>query len=772
MSFYNTLMNPRAESLLDSGGSTQVSSKSGSSREKSGQFLELLFSRLQEDSGLSFEFNDLSEDLNTSSPEYLTGNKEGLDLQLDEKINRTDKNEDNKGTVLEFFENRSNESNEEIQDKLETLEETVKKIKEKKQVDQEDLEKLRELVEKLKEEKKVDPEIINQFRKIFEQLLDIKELLKDKTLEEAEKLLEELEKLFELFQEQFEDLEQEIDEILAEKFENLLAELGVEEEEIKAILEEKEDQGFAEKLSKIVESLGDLQGILDEIKEVAGEDVKIEDILSGEKELEGAEELFEQIDKLQKFEEKLKELFSGSEGEKNGEELLEDLFKQKLAEFKELFEEIEFEKLDITEEELREKLEKLLENRENSTKGEDNETAKNENEEPEHPAENKENAETAETEETEVDTESGETEENTETEKSDIETVENEEEDSSGSRDEKSDKNSSREIDSKESPQRTDRTNQPGAEEVKQAKQTRAGGEEEIPEIDIDELREPVETENISEQLLEEGQVEVKGESVSVEKIVELFGEEIEIEIADDPEEMAEAGEKNSNEQAKNELLAEDSGRENTLGRQNEKLASYEVNSARSAGEDNSGENSFNSGSNQDTNHFQDQSSEAGEVQQSYISKEKMMETQQLIDQITEKTKMMLDKNKQTMRIKLKPEVLGELKLEIEVEDNEVSASFYVEKEPVRQSLDSNMRQLQEALQQLNIDVNELDVKVLDDETGGKTDEWFDGDLSENKGPDSSPENRKAEEKNSEVSTDASVSRVQLLENSTIEMIA
>lgn len=54
-------------------------------------------------------------------------------------------------------------------------------------------------------------------------------------------------------------------------------------------------------------------------------------------------------------------------------------------------------------------------------------------------------------------------------------------------------------------------------------------------------------------------------------------------------------------------------------------------------------------------------------------------EARQMINQIVERAQTMLKDGKQSMRMQLQPESLGEVKLEVSIEANKVSVRFKVE---------------------------------------------------------------------------------------------
>lgn len=70
---------------------------------------------------------------------------------------------------------------------------------------------------------------------------------------------------------------------------------------------------------------------------------------------------------------------------------------------------------------------------------------------------------------------------------------------------------------------------------------------------------------------------------------------------------------------------------------------------------------------------------------------------------------------KNEIKLSLKPEFLGELKMEISVEKNVFKANVTVENYFIKEVLDGNIEKLRQALQTLGIEVREFSVSVGQD---------------------------------------------------------
>lgn len=95
-----------------------------------------------------------------------------------------------------------------------------------------------------------------------------------------------------------------------------------------------------------------------------------------------------------------------------------------------------------------------------------------------------------------------------------------------------------------------------------------------------------------------------------------------------------------------------------------------------------------------------------------------MQEQIDVIKQISEKIDVNLFEDKSEMIIKLKPDHLGKVTVEIAVENGNVTAKFLAESEKVKEILESNMQNLKDHLAKQGMVVQDLSVSVGNDKRG------------------------------------------------------
>lgn len=83
-----------------------------------------------------------------------------------------------------------------------------------------------------------------------------------------------------------------------------------------------------------------------------------------------------------------------------------------------------------------------------------------------------------------------------------------------------------------------------------------------------------------------------------------------------------------------------------------------------------------------------------------------------VIKQVIDKAKFMLEDKKSEMQIKLKPEILGELLLKVEVEKGVVVAKAIVDNYRVKELIETNIIQLKEGLEEQGLDIKTFEVQV------------------------------------------------------------
>lgn len=140
-----------------------------------------------------------------------------------------------------------------------------------------------------------------------------------------------------------------------------------------------------------------------------------------------------------------------------------------------------------------------------------------------------------------------------------------------------------------------------------------------------------------------------------------------------------------------------------------------------------------------------------------------------MINQIVERARTMVENGKQSMKMQLQPESLGEVKLEVSVDGNSVSARFKVESKSVKQTLNSSIDQLKQSIQDIGLDIDGVDISDMSAEDGGSEEDWFD----EHTGNDRNGRGDGGEADDVEATDgDASRQRRRLREYSTIELVA
>ncbi len=86
--------------------------------------------------------------------------------------------------------------------------------------------------------------------------------------------------------------------------------------------------------------------------------------------------------------------------------------------------------------------------------------------------------------------------------------------------------------------------------------------------------------------------------------------------------------------------------------------------------------------------------------------------TMEINGQIIDKGKAIITNDKSEVKIKLKPEILGELVLKIELEKGVVVAKALVDNYRVKELLETNMYQLKEGLEEQGVKIKTFEVQV------------------------------------------------------------
>lgn len=88
------------------------------------------------------------------------------------------------------------------------------------------------------------------------------------------------------------------------------------------------------------------------------------------------------------------------------------------------------------------------------------------------------------------------------------------------------------------------------------------------------------------------------------------------------------------------------------------------------------------------------------------------VEEKEIIEQIVNKAKLIVEDNKQEIRIKLKPEILGDLILKMEVVKGSVLAKIMVDNHRTKELIEANLVQLQEDMKENNLEIKTFEVFV------------------------------------------------------------
>lgn len=93
-----------------------------------------------------------------------------------------------------------------------------------------------------------------------------------------------------------------------------------------------------------------------------------------------------------------------------------------------------------------------------------------------------------------------------------------------------------------------------------------------------------------------------------------------------------------------------------------------------------------------------------------------------VMDQIRVKIRVLTEKNQGEIQIKLKPRLLGDIKIHLKIDEAQAKGAFIVENNSVRELLQRSMPELKESLAEHGIDTDVIDVNVADDFQGDTKD--------------------------------------------------
>jgi len=88
---------------------------------------------------------------------------------------------------------------------------------------------------------------------------------------------------------------------------------------------------------------------------------------------------------------------------------------------------------------------------------------------------------------------------------------------------------------------------------------------------------------------------------------------------------------------------------------------------------------------------------------------------ERVMNQVVRAARISISNGREEIKLLLKPDSLGWLKIKISIEGHSVTARITVEHEGVRDLIESNVRQLQQALQNQNLRVNQIVVQLQAD---------------------------------------------------------
>lgn len=95
-----------------------------------------------------------------------------------------------------------------------------------------------------------------------------------------------------------------------------------------------------------------------------------------------------------------------------------------------------------------------------------------------------------------------------------------------------------------------------------------------------------------------------------------------------------------------------------------------------------------------------------------FPNKSEPVDMKKTIEQIAEKMKFSIDNNKNQIRINLKPETLGELRMEIEVVNSVLTAKVMVDNEKTKELIQNNLFQLKDEIKNTGLEIKSFEVFV------------------------------------------------------------
>lgn len=94
------------------------------------------------------------------------------------------------------------------------------------------------------------------------------------------------------------------------------------------------------------------------------------------------------------------------------------------------------------------------------------------------------------------------------------------------------------------------------------------------------------------------------------------------------------------------------------------------------------------------------------------VTEEIFIEREKLIEQVVETTKFMLDDKNTELQVKLKPDILGKLLLNISVDKDEILARALVDNYKTKELIEANIMELKESLEEQGLEIKTFEVHV------------------------------------------------------------
>ena len=154
--------------------------------------------------------------------------------------------------------------------------------------------------------------------------------------------------------------------------------------------------------------------------------------------------------------------------------------------------------------------------------------------------------------------------------------------------------------------------------------------------------------------------------------------------------------------------------------RQNAQNANADSGNSGAGSNDGSSGNSGNS----DSSHITVNAGKTENFGEMSISKQKESLTSRLRDginqDIVKQSRFIINNNKGEIKLVLKPEHLGKVRIQINLEDNHIAGKIIVENNIVKEAFEQNMKHLQDAFKQSGFESAALDVSVESKNQGGQ----------------------------------------------------